>query len=121
VNFGCLINREENDQWLEEAVLEGHTDWVRDVAWSPAAGLTRMKIASCSQDRRVIVWNNKETDGISFTPEVLHVFNDALWHVSWNFVGDVLAVSGGDNHVSVAACCPNWEAFVSSLSVILLF
>lgn len=80
--------------------MEGHSDWVRDVAWSPAAGLTKMKIASSSQDRRVIIWTNKESDGISWTPEPLHVFDDVVWHVSWNFVGDVLAVSGGDNQVS---------------------
>jgi len=93
---------------VEEAVLKGHTDWVRDVAWCPAAGLTRMKIASC-QDRCVIVWNNKGTDGISFTPEILHVFNDAVRHVSWDFVGNMLAVSGGDNQVSLVA---NWEPFL---------
>jgi len=92
---------EENDQWIEEVKLEGHSDWVRDVAWSPAAGLTKMKIASSSQDRRVIIWTNKESDGISWTPEPLHVFDDVVWHVSWNFVGDVLAVSGGDNQVSL--------------------
>ncbi|CAL8116138.1 unnamed protein product [Orchesella dallaii] len=95
------IWREENDHFVEEAMLEGHRDWVRDVAWSPSAGLTKVKIASCSQDRSVIIWNNKEGDGISFTPEILQRFDDVIWHVSWNFVGDVLAVSGGDNQVSL--------------------
>nr|QBH74134.1 protein transport protein sec13 [Folsomia candida] len=95
------IWKEENEEWTEETKLEGHSDWVRDVAWSPSAGLTKMKIASCSQDRRVIVWNNRESDGVSWTPELLHVFDDVVWHVSWNFVGDVLAVSGGDNQVSL--------------------
>ncbi|ODM92087.1 Protein SEC13 [Orchesella cincta] len=93
------IWREENDQWVEKLV--GHTDWVRDVAWSPGAGLSKRKIASCSQDRKVIIWVNKQGDGMSYTPEPLHVFPDVIWHVSWNFVGDVLAVSGGDNQVSL--------------------
>jgi len=95
------IWREEGEEWVEETKLEGHSDWVRDVAWSPSAGLTKMKIASCSQDRRVIIWNNRESDGVTWTPELLHVFDDVVWHVSWNFVGDVLAVSGGDNQVSL--------------------
>jgi len=48
-----------NDQearWMEEMKLEGHTDWVRDVAWAPCVGKNRSMIASCSQDRRVILW-----------------------------------------------------------------
>ncbi|ODM89589.1 Protein SEC13 [Orchesella cincta] len=94
------IWREENDQWVEETKLVGHTDWVRDVAWSPGAGLSKRKIASCSQDRKVIIWVNKQGDGMSYTPEPLHVFPDVIWHISWNLVGDVLAVSGGDNQVS---------------------
>jgi len=42
-------DREENDQWVEEQKLEGHCDWVRDVAWAPSVGLPRTVIASCSQ------------------------------------------------------------------------
>jgi len=105
VSGGCdnlvKIWKEENDHWVEEVKLEGHSDWVRDVAWAPAAGLARMKIASSSQDRRVIIWNNREGDGVTWTPESLHVFDDVVWHVSWNFIGDILAVSGGDNQVSL--------------------
>jgi len=95
------IWKEENEEWVEEVKLEGHSDWVRDVAWSPSIGVTKMKIASCSQDRRVIVWTNREGDGVNWTPELLHIFDDVVWHVSWNVVGDVLAVSGGDNQVSL--------------------
>lgn len=35
--------------WVEEEVLEGHTDWVRDVAWAPSIGLPRSYIATASQ------------------------------------------------------------------------
>ena len=31
--------------------------------------------------------------------QVLHTFNDVIWHVSWSITGDILAVSGGDNKV----------------------
>jgi protein transport protein SEC13 len=40
---------EETQAWVEEDVLEGHTDWVRDVAWAPNIGLPRSYIATASQ------------------------------------------------------------------------
>jgi protein transport protein SEC13 len=41
--------REDTQSWIEEEVLEGHTDWVRDVAWAPNIGLPRSYIATASQ------------------------------------------------------------------------
>ena len=41
--------REEDGQWKEDQKLEGHSDWVRDVAWAPSIGLPKSIIASCSQ------------------------------------------------------------------------
>nr|CAG4645585.1 EOG090X07N7 [Lynceus sp. MCZ IZ 141354] len=104
VTGGCdslvKIWKEEDDQWIEEAKLEGHSDWIRDVAWAPSIGLPRSIIASCSQDRRVIIWSN---DGVStnWNPKILHTFDDVVWHVSWSITGNILAVSGGDNKVSL--------------------
>ncbi len=40
---------ETEGRWVQEAKLEGHSDWVRDVAWAPAVGVNRAVIASCSQ------------------------------------------------------------------------
>lgn len=34
----------------------GHSDWVRDVAWCPAIGNTYDMIASCSEDQTVRIW-----------------------------------------------------------------
>ncbi|XP_042886425.1 protein SEC13 homolog [Penaeus japonicus] len=87
-------------EWAEESKLEGHSDWVRDVAWAPSIGLPRSIIASCSQDRRVIIWMN---DGVTGTwqPRELNTFDDVIWHVSWSVTGNILAVSGGDNKVSL--------------------
>ena len=43
--------RDDTQSWAEEEVLEGHTDWVRDVAWAPNIGLPRSYIATASQVR----------------------------------------------------------------------
>nr|CAG4644026.1 EOG090X07N7 [Lepidurus arcticus] len=104
VSGGCdnlvKIWKEEEDGWVEEHKLEAHSDWVRDVAWAPSIGLPRSVIASCSQDRRVILWSNEGT-GSTWTPKVLNTFDDVVWHVSWAVTGNILAVSGGDNKVSL--------------------
>ena len=39
--------------------------------------------------------------GSSWTPKTLHTFDDVVWHVSWSVSGNMLAVSGGDNKVSL--------------------
>ncbi|XP_005106911.1 protein SEC13 homolog [Aplysia californica] len=104
VSGGCdflvKIWREDNGQWVEEQKLDGHSDWVRDVAWAPSIGLPKSVIASCSQDCRVIIWTN---DGVSTTwnSKILHKFDDVVWHVSWSTTGNILAVSGGDNKVTL--------------------
>ncbi len=40
---------DDTQAWVEEDVLEGHADWVRDVAWAPNIGLPRSYIATASQ------------------------------------------------------------------------
>ncbi|KAG7202633.1 hypothetical protein KM043_009813 [Ampulex compressa] len=54
------IWKEEGDRFREEKKLEAHSDWVRDVAWAPAVGPSRAALASCSQDRRVVVWTSDD-------------------------------------------------------------
>ncbi|KAK6176805.1 protein SEC13 homolog [Patella vulgata] len=104
VSGGCdnlvKIWREEDGQWIEEQKLEGHSDWVRDVAWAPSIGLPKSIIATCSQDCRVIIWTNDGTSN-TWSSKVLQKFNDVVWHVSWSITGNILAVSGGDNKVSL--------------------
>jgi len=88
-------------QWTEERRLEGHKDWVRDVAWAPSIGLPHSTIASCSQDQRVIIWTNSDLEGSDWTSRILHTFDDVVWHVSWSLCGTILAVSGADNKISL--------------------
>jgi protein transport protein SEC13 len=83
--------------------LRGHTDWVRDVAWSPTP-LSKQYIASASQDHTVRIWTlpagEDVADEAAWQCEVLD-FEVVVWKVSWSMAGNVLAVSGGDNRVSL--------------------
>lgn len=122
---------EAEDKWLEEQKLEAHSDWVRDVAWAPSTGLPKTYIASCSQDRRVIIWTKVLATSASgdgsvgealsgtghWTFNVLNTFDDVVWHVSWSIMGNILAVSGGDNKVSLWKETPDgkWSC-ISGLS-----
>ena len=105
VSSGCdnlvKVWCEKDGQWQEENKLEGHTDWVRDCAWAPSIGLPESKIASCSQDGQVIVWSYDGSSGSQWIPKVLQKYDDVVWHVSWSLTGDILAVSGGNNKVSL--------------------
>uniref|UniRef100_A0A6M2E5K9 Protein SEC13 homolog n=1 Tax=Amblyomma tuberculatum TaxID=48802 RepID=A0A6M2E5K9_9ACAR len=98
---------EAESKWVEEHKLEAHSDWVRDVAWAPSPGLeAQSTIASCSQDRRVILWTSTNLSSWNF--QVLSTFDDVIWHVSWSVTGNILAVSGGDNKVTL------WKETVDS-------
>jgi protein transport protein SEC13 len=107
--------REETQSWVEEETLEGHTDWVRDVAWAPSIGLARSYIATASQDKTVIIWT-KDTPAASWVKTALDPststtgagppppagkFPDVVWRVSWSLAGNLLAVSCGDGKVTL--------------------
>ncbi|KAI4287902.1 MAG: hypothetical protein L6R35_002836 [Caloplaca aegaea] len=99
----CLVkiwdwNREDNT-YTPTTSLEGHTDWVRDVAWAPTI-LQKSYIASASQDKTVRIWTSDPAHPNEWKSTVLN-FEAALWRVSWSLSGNVLAVSGGDNKVSL--------------------
>ncbi|QLG73421.1 hypothetical protein HG535_0E05050 [Zygotorulaspora mrakii] len=93
-------NSESQSVTLEDT-LEGHTDWVRDVAWSPSV-LLRCYIATVSQDRTCIIWSKEEKDD-KWTKTLLQneKFPDVLWRASWSLSGNILALSGGDNKVTL--------------------
>ncbi|KAI0321734.1 vesicle budding-like protein [Amylostereum chailletii] len=106
---------EETQTWAEEEILDGHTDWVRDVAWAPNIGLPRSYIATASQDKTVLIWTKDtpnapwvqtalDPTGISPTgapPPAAGKFADVVWRVSWSLAGNVLAVSCGDGKVTL--------------------
>ncbi|KAI8068248.1 WD40 repeat-like protein [Gongronella butleri] len=106
ISAGCdnLIKiwvwRDDAKSWQEEEALDGHSDWVRDVAWAPKVGLARSYLASCSQDKTVLIWTQEP--GGKWTKKLLNnKFADVVWRVSWSLAGNVLAVSCGDNKVTL--------------------
>lgn len=95
--------------------LTGHSDWVRDVAWSSTV-LRKTYIASASQDKTVRIWTSETGGKFSCRSQVmsdtnrcvaewksvaLPAFPEVVWRVSWSLSGNVLAVSTGDNRVSL--------------------
>ncbi|KIY47815.1 protein transporter SEC13 [Fistulina hepatica ATCC 64428] len=103
--------RADTQSWVEEEALEGHTDWVRDVAWAPSIGLPRSYIATASQDRTVLVWTKDSPTApwvkTSLDPSDVAPgcspgkFSDVVWRVSWSLAGNLLAVSCGDGKVTL--------------------
>jgi protein transport protein SEC13 len=106
--------QEETQSWVEEEILDGHTDWVRDVAWAPSIGLPRSYIATASQDKTVLIWT-KDSPTASWVKTPLDPssisaagsnaapgkFPDVVWRVSWSLAGNILAVSCGDGKVTL--------------------
>jgi len=93
---------EVNDTWEKESKvgLSPHTDWVRDVAWAPNSAMPYNIIASCSEDRTVYIWRNKDASS-EWTSTLLKTFDAPVWRVSWSTSGNVLAVSSGDHKVTL--------------------
>lgn len=57
----------DTGSWSNVQILPGHTDWVRDVAWSPTV-LSKSYIASASQDKTVRIWTSGSQDLSMFLP-----------------------------------------------------
>jgi len=89
----------EAGEWESEAELSLHTDWVRDVAFAPSLGASSLMFASCSQDKKVAIWT-QVAGSSKWTSKVIS-FSCAVWRVSWSITGNILAVSGGDNQVTL--------------------
>jgi len=94
--------RDDSKQWKEEEMLDGHQDWVRDIAWAPNIGLPKSYLASCSQDKTVLIWT-QDTHTAQWIKRTLRQdkFPDVVWRVSWSLSGNILAVSCGDNKVTL--------------------
>jgi len=90
-----------SNEWKCEHELALHGDWVRDVAWAPRAAATAARtLASAAQDGSVAIWTQR-ADGEAWQSRVLPKFPDVVWRLSWSLTGGILAVSGGDNRVTL--------------------
>jgi protein transport protein SEC13 len=107
VSGGCdesvkLWHEESNHSWTLEQTLSGHNDWIRDVAWSQNIIHSKTSIASCSQSGKVIIWTCDLNDSLTQWKQTFtHEFNTVVWHVSWSLTSNMLAISGGDNKVTI--------------------
>ena len=94
--------------------LGGSAEWVRDVAWCPVAlpaaapGASELLLAACADNGRVALWRCAERSAEqpalrwgSDAPVTLPLFNAPVWKLSWSPTGRLLAVSCGDNAVTL--------------------
>lgn len=97
--------QDESGQWAEDTTSMvskdlSHTDWVRDVAFAPSILPNVNVVASCSEDRTVLIWTQNERNG-EWKATLLNTFAAPVWRVSWSVTGHMLAVSSGDNDVTL--------------------
>jgi len=92
---------EGENRWMLEETLDGHSDWVRDVAWAPSVGLPYTTIASCSQDNTVLIWEQTDQMQPNWKKHSLPRFNAPVWRLSWSLIGNILAVTCGDSTVTL--------------------
>ena len=84
--------------------------WLRDVAWCPAmlgeaAGLPSLLLAAGGDDGVVSLWSPPAPPSAApWGRKQLPRFPAAVWRLSWNTTGGLLAVSCGDNSVRCVSC-----------------
>lgn len=130
-SFICRYNKQLSSWESDVELPHLHNDWVRDVAFAPSLGAGSLMFASCSQvrnmplripfdycpprlrspsrgahskplvlqDKKVIIWTQAPRS-TEWTHTIIK-FSCVLWRVSWSVTGNILAVSGGDNQVTL--------------------
>lgn len=100
------VQQPETGQWVDDASCPiskevSHSDWIRDVAFAPALLPDMNMVASCSEDRSVLIWTQNGTNE-EWRATLLHTFDAPVWKVSWSVsTGHILAVSSGDSDVTL--------------------
>jgi len=100
------VEQPETGQWMEDPSCPvskdiGHSDWVRDVAWAPPILPNVNTVASCSEDRTVLIWTQNGQNQ-EWKASLLHTFDGPVWRLSWSTkTGHILAVSSGDSNVTL--------------------
>jgi nucleoporin SEH1 len=80
---------------------DGHKDTVTDVEWAPQFGRSYHLIATCSLDKKVIIWkldlkydtHHDKFENINVKKEMLKCFqfDCEVWRLSWNISGTLLS------------------------------
>ena len=98
-----LWEQRADGSWPQEGqrLPKMHEDWVRDVAWAPNTSLSSSIVASCSEDRRVVIWTQSEPGSEWESKLLCEKFAAPVWRVSWSVTGNLLAVSCGDHTVTL--------------------
>lgn len=99
------VQEASSGQWVEDTSCPvstdlGHGDWVRDVAWAPSVLPNVNMVASCGEDRKVLLWTQRGQSE-AWKATLLHTFDAPVWRVSWSLTGHILAVSSGDSDVAL--------------------
>jgi protein transport protein SEC13 len=93
------VEDSDSSKIFKSTDLDGHSDWVRDVAWLNYVGYAYDTIASCSEDETVVIWKFDYKEKTWKKNPIQKKFNTPTWKVSWSYCGSYLAVSAGDNSV----------------------
>jgi protein transport protein SEC13 len=88
-------------KWQEgKNPFDRHAAWVRDVQWAPSMGLPSSTIACCTDDKTVWIWT-EDSKGWHKRALKREPFEHRVWKLSWSLMGNILAVSQGNNVVSL--------------------
>jgi protein transport protein SEC13 len=89
---------ESSGDWIQSHQFnDGHTDWVRDLAWQPDSGSGAKKtVVSVGADQVLNLWT-KESDNHQWRKQMKIALPHKAWRVSWSVTGSIIVVSCGES------------------------
>merc|ERR1719313_809640 len=85
-----------SDDWISSHQFQdGHSDWVRDLAWQPESGGGGHTLATCGADGLLLVWS-QDSDSQPWRKKSVMKLGAPGWRVSWSVTGSMVCVSCGE-------------------------